>query len=156
MLSENYNKEAVAKIQGVKDYDNYCQKLEASPHGAIHSAIGGEMVPKPSPNDPILFVHQTQIYRLWSLWQQEVPETRIMEFAGYRTQDQFDGTKPPAASLDVTLLMNGFADDLKVRDMMKHSELASLLLILGTGLESLGEGVDRRLCSPAVLVLAGI
>ncbi|KAF5240380.1 hypothetical protein FANTH_9640 [Fusarium anthophilum] len=118
MLSENYNKEAVAKVQAVKDYDNYRQRLEAGPHGAIHSAMGGDMVPNTSPNDPIFFLHHTQIDRLWYLWQQEDPKTRTMEFAGYKTQDQFDGTKPPPASLDDTLLMNGLADDLKVKDLM--------------------------------------
>ncbi|RBQ81485.1 hypothetical protein FVER14953_20236 [Fusarium verticillioides] len=41
-----------------------------------------------------------------------------MEFAGYKTQDQFDGTKPPPASLEDTFLMNGLADDLKVKDLM--------------------------------------
>ncbi|KAF5609119.1 Tyrosinase [Fusarium pseudoanthophilum] len=104
MLSENYNKEAVAKVQAVKDYDHYRQKLEAGPHGAIHN--------------PIFFLHHTQIDRLWSLWQEEDPKARTMEFAGYKTQDQFDGTKPLPASLEDTLLMNGLADDMKVKDLM--------------------------------------
>ncbi|KAF4429629.1 Tyrosinase [Fusarium acutatum] len=125
MLSKNYNKEAVAKVQEVKDYDHYRQKLEAGPHGAIHSAIGGDMIPNTSPNDPIFFLHHTQIDRLWSLWQEEEPKTRTMEFAGYKTQDHFDGTKPPPASLDDTLLMNGLADGLKVKDLM--STQSSLL-----------------------------
>ncbi|CZR41691.1 uncharacterized protein FPRO_11281 [Fusarium proliferatum ET1] len=118
MLSENYNKEAVAKVQEVKDYDHYRQKLESGPHGAIHSAIGGDMIPNTSPNDPIFFLHHAQIDRLWSLWQQEDPKTRTMEFAGYKTQDQFDGTKPEPASLDDMLLMHGLADDLKFKDLM--------------------------------------
>ncbi|KAF5597589.1 Tyrosinase [Fusarium subglutinans] len=118
MLSEKYNKEAVAKVQAVKDYDIYRQRLEAGPHGAIHSAMGGDMVPNTSPNDPIFFFHHTQIDRLWYLWQQEDPKTRTMEFAGYKTQDQFDETKPPPASLDDILLMNGLADDLKVKDLI--------------------------------------
>ncbi|KAF5632290.1 Tyrosinase [Fusarium tjaetaba] len=87
MLSENYHKEAVAKVQAVKDYDQYRQELEAGPHGAIHSAIGGDMVSNTSPNDPIFFLYHTQIDRLWSLWQQEDPKTRTIEFAGYKTQD---------------------------------------------------------------------
>jgi tyrosinase len=69
-------------------------------------------------SDPIFFLHHTQIDRLWYLWQQGDPETRTMEFAGYKTQDHFDGTKPPPASLEDTLLMNGLADDLKVKDLM--------------------------------------
>ncbi|KAF5549084.1 Tyrosinase [Fusarium mexicanum] len=57
------------------------------------------------------------IDRLWYFWQQEDPKTRTLEFAGYKTQNQFDGTKPRPASLDDTLLMN-VADDLKVKDLM--------------------------------------
>ncbi|EMT74076.1 Tyrosinase [Fusarium odoratissimum] len=119
MLSDAYTKEAVAKVQEIKGYDEYRQKLEGGPHGAIHSAIGGDMIPNTSPNDPIFFLHHAQIYRLWSLWQEEDPKTRSMEFTGFKTQDQFDGTKPPPASLDDTLLMKGLADDLKVKDLMR-------------------------------------
>jgi tyrosinase len=53
MFSDNYTKEAVNKIQEVKSYDEYRQQLEAGPHGAIHSAMGGDMIPNTSPNGTI-------------------------------------------------------------------------------------------------------
>jgi tyrosinase len=137
MLSENYNKEAVDKVQKIDNYNHYRYDLEGGPHGAIHSAIGGDMGPNTSPNgkiippstlhrssdtadisDPIFFLHHAQIDRLWWLWQEESPKTRYTEFSGYKTPDQFDGTTPPPASLDDILLMNGLAQDLKVKDLM--------------------------------------
>ncbi|CEF88219.1 hypothetical protein SNK03_012974 [Fusarium graminearum] len=118
MISDAYSPEAVKKVQAVEKYDDYRYTLEGGPHGAIHSAIGADMIPNTSPNDPIFFLHHTQIDRLWSLWQQENPKVRLADFAGDKTQDQFDGTKPPRASLDDVLLMKGLADDLKVKDMM--------------------------------------
>lgn len=68
--------------------------------------------------DPIFFLHHTQIDHLWWLWQEKNPKTRHTDFSGIKTEDQFDGTKPPPASLDDVLLMMGLADDLKVKDMM--------------------------------------
>ncbi|KAG8670411.1 hypothetical protein FPOAC2_09773 [Fusarium poae] len=118
MFSDAYTPETVKKVQAVDNYDEYRYTLEGGPHGAIHSSIGGDMVPNTSPSDPLFFLHHTQIDRLWSLWQQEDPKVRLIEFAGDKTQDQFDGTKPPRASLDDTLLMMDLADDLKVKDMM--------------------------------------
>ncbi|KAH7252774.1 hypothetical protein BKA59DRAFT_492592 [Fusarium tricinctum] len=104
MFSDNYTKEAVNKIQEVKSYDEYRQQLEAGPHGAIHSAMGGDMIPNTSPNGTIT--------------PEKNPKTRHTDFSGIKTEDQFDGTKPPPASLDDILLMLGLAGDLKVKDMM--------------------------------------
>ncbi|KAM0228723.1 hypothetical protein ACHAP5_011861 [Fusarium lateritium] len=118
MLSSTYTKEAVKKVQDVKNYNEYRKALEGGPHGAIHSALGGDMVPNTSPNDPIFFLHHTKIDRLWWLWQEQNPKTRHTEFAGFKTQDQFDGTTPPPASLNDILLMEGLAGDLKVKDLM--------------------------------------
>lgn len=63
MFSDNYTKEAVNKIQEVKSYDEYRQQLEAGPHGAIHSAIGSDMIPNTSPNGKITPVLDSLIDR---------------------------------------------------------------------------------------------
>ncbi|KAM0323832.1 hypothetical protein ACHAPQ_008542 [Fusarium lateritium] len=108
MLSSGNTKEAVKKVQDVKSYDEYRKALDGGPHGAIHSALGGDMVPT------LLLM----IDHLWWLWQEQNPKTRHTEFAGFKTQDQFDGTTPPPASLNDILLMEGLAGDLKVKDLM--------------------------------------
>ena len=60
MFSTQYTPKAVKKIQAIKHYDDYRQKLERGPHGAIHSAIGGDMIPNSSPNGKLLFTAEIQ------------------------------------------------------------------------------------------------
>ncbi|KAJ1950064.1 hypothetical protein EC988_004529 [Linderina pennispora] len=43
--------------------------IEYSLHGAIHLAVGGDMVQMHSPNDFIFWLHHANIDRLWSVWQ---------------------------------------------------------------------------------------
>lgn len=50
MISDAYSPEAVKKVQAVEKYDDYRYTLEGGPHGAIHSAIGADMIPNTSPN----------------------------------------------------------------------------------------------------------
>ena len=38
-------------------------------HNAVHVWIGGQMQTSSSPNDPVFFLHHTNIDRLWSQWQ---------------------------------------------------------------------------------------
>ena len=50
MLASAYTPEALNTIQQLSDYDSYRNRLEGGPHGALHSAIGGDMSPSTSPN----------------------------------------------------------------------------------------------------------
>ncbi|KAG4425556.1 hypothetical protein IFR04_001253 [Cadophora malorum] len=124
MLGEYYSPEVVDGGQKLGNYSAYRYQLEGTPHGAIHAMMGGDMGPSTSPNDPIFFLHHTQVDRLWWLWQQQDPEKRNYEYSGIRTQDQFDGVTPPEAELDDWLPMRGLAADLQVKDLMvTESEL---------------------------------
>ncbi|KAL7619911.1 hypothetical protein AAE478_010458 [Parahypoxylon ruwenzoriense] len=118
MLGEYYSPEALATVQVIPDYNQYRIKLEGTPHGAIHSAVGGDLSPSTSPNDPIFFLHHTQIDRLWYLWQQEDPENRTMAFSGIKILVTTDNPTPPQATLDDIMAMNGIAEDISVRDAM--------------------------------------
>ncbi|TIC90617.1 Tyrosinase ustQ [Colletotrichum higginsianum] len=118
MFAGAYTPEAVQVINNLTAYDNFRIGLENGPHGAIHSSIGGDMSPSTSPNDPIFFLHHGQIDRLWALWQNEQLENRTLDYSGIRTQDQFDGTTPPAASLEDIMPMYGLADDVAVKEYM--------------------------------------
>lgn len=54
MLALFYTPEAVKKIQQITNYNDYRIDLEGGPHGALHSAIGGDMTPSTSPNGELL------------------------------------------------------------------------------------------------------
>ncbi|KAF3063763.1 Tyrosinase [Daldinia childiae] len=124
MFSEAYTPEAIAKINAFSDYDNFHNELEGGPHGAIHSSVAGDMMPATSPNDPLFFLHHTQIDRLWYLWQQGDPEIRTNAYGGIKTQSNPGEPTPPQATLDDIMPMLNIAKDIPVRDIMStQSEL---------------------------------
>lgn len=43
-------------------------ELESVPHGAVHSAVGGDMWSGSSPLDPIFWLHHCNVDRLWESW----------------------------------------------------------------------------------------
>ena len=50
MLSNYYTNTVIEEINALDNYPNFRLRLEGGPHGAIHSAIGGDMSPATSPN----------------------------------------------------------------------------------------------------------
>lgn len=50
MFGDSYSPETIARIHNLSTYDEYRINLEKTPHGAIHSAVGGDMSPATSPN----------------------------------------------------------------------------------------------------------
>ena len=144
MLAGSYTQAVVAEVAAQDNYADFRYKLEGGPHGAIHSAVGGDMSPATSPNgmpphsrspsrmrveerhrwltlspkDPIFFLHHAQIDRLWSQWQQQKPETRTTAFGGPKTNHK----EPGEASLDDVMPYLGLIPDVKVSEVMStHS-----------------------------------
>ncbi|KAI0490216.1 Di-copper centre-containing protein [Xylaria cf. heliscus] len=115
MLGRYYTSQVIDVIESLGDYNSFRIMLESGPHGAIHSAVGGDLSPNTSPNDPLFFLHHSQIDRLWYLWQQQDPETRNSDFNGSKTQDY---ENPGEATLEDVLAMMGLAPDVKVKDVM--------------------------------------
>lgn len=50
MFGPHYTSVIVDEIMAVDDYPDFRYQLEGNPHGAIHSAVGGDMSPATSPN----------------------------------------------------------------------------------------------------------
>jgi hypothetical protein len=40
----------------------------------VHRWIGGDMLSMTSPNDPIFFLHHSNVDRIWAKWQLEHPD----------------------------------------------------------------------------------
>ncbi|KAK8118267.1 uncharacterized protein PG998_006548 [Apiospora kogelbergensis] len=114
MLADAYTPDVVADVAAQARYQDFRYKLEGGPHGAIHSAVGGDMSPATSPNDPIFFLHHAQIDRLWTLWQQENPAVRTTEFGGPKTQN----AEPGEASLEDVMPYLGLVPDIRVSEVM--------------------------------------
>jgi len=64
------------------DYRTFNLALEDGAHRAIPAFIQGEFGSFTSPNDPIFFLHHTQLDRLWWKWQQIDPQRRLMDYHG--------------------------------------------------------------------------
>lgn len=47
--------------------------LDINLHNRVHVWIGGSMTPSSSPNDPVFFLHHSNIDRLWALWWSDDP-----------------------------------------------------------------------------------
>jgi tyrosinase len=50
MFGSHYTTQVVDGIQTLADYKSYRPELEGNPHGAVHTGIGGDMIPPTSPN----------------------------------------------------------------------------------------------------------
>lgn len=98
----------------------FWRALEDGPHGAIHNAIAGDMIPATSPNDPLFFVHHAQVDRLWWLWQQADPDARAADFGGNRdpVADPAAADGAVQATLADPLVFLGLGDDVTVEAVM--------------------------------------
>ncbi|PVH90604.1 Di-copper centre-containing protein [Periconia macrospinosa] len=117
MRGSAYSAEQIQIISEKNNYSDYRLYLESIPHGSIHSAVGGEkgdMRPSSSPNEPLFFMHHTQIDRLWYLWQQSNPELREKDIKDQKFNPD-DGT---IATLEDIMPFMGLAADIKISEIM--------------------------------------
>ncbi|CVK94751.1 related to monophenol monooxygenase (tyrosinase) [Fusarium mangiferae] len=115
---DSYSPQAVSKIiSDSKNFTKFTRDLENGPHGAIHQAIGGDMVPSTSPNDPVFFLHHAQIDRLWWVWQQQNPKKRNSDFSGIRILAS-GVTDKKLSSLKDKMPMLGLGPDRQVSELM--------------------------------------
>jgi len=111
--------EALEAVLLEPDYESFNLKLEEGPHNAIPRAIRGDFFRVTAPNDPVFFLHHTQLDRMWWMWQQRDTRQRLWQY-----------TSKPADNLTEGLLLedkfhfHGFAPDRKVSEVMStESEL---------------------------------
>ncbi|KAJ1344000.1 hypothetical protein BSLG_001480 [Batrachochytrium salamandrivorans] len=118
MLGALYSPAELATIfSTTTDYDSFRQTIEDNPHNAIHAAVGGEMdEPTTSANDPIFFLHHTNIDRMWWIWQKSKPE-HMRAYGGNRSPDS------PAkyATLKDHINMWGMGEDFRVEQVLDIS-----------------------------------
>lgn len=52
-----------------KTFGEAAKAIELTPHGTVHNNIGGDMLSMYSPNEPLFYLHHTNIDRIWDAWQ---------------------------------------------------------------------------------------
>ncbi|GAB1522034.1 tyrosinase [Rhizoctonia solani] len=109
----NWTSAVVKRIMDYPDYINFWNNTERIPHDHIHRAIGGDIRRQYSPNEPLFFVHHSQVDRLWTLWQGR-NETRIWDYGGNTVQNVTTNT----ATLGDPMRFLGLAEDRPVESLM--------------------------------------
>ncbi|KAM7211737.1 hypothetical protein V8F06_012870 [Rhypophila decipiens] len=128
LFGHRYTPQIVAEVLATdSSYDAFREALEGGPHQAVHFGIAigngrgriGDMVPSSSPNDPIFFLHHTQVDRLWWIWQQ-ADESRTNAYDGFHRlpPNAPEGEQGPPVTLNDILAMRDLAPDAKVLDVM--------------------------------------
>ncbi|KAG8730753.1 hypothetical protein FRC11_005883 [Ceratobasidium sp. 423] len=103
-------------VDGIMKYDTYLDfwnNTERHPHDNLHRTVSGDLKRQYSPNDPLFFIHHSQVDRLWTLWQGR-NETRLQDYAGNTIQNMTANI----ASLGDGLFTLGFAPQREVESVM--------------------------------------
>ena len=85
------------------DYLELRDLSEGDHHNLVHRWVGGNMLQRSSPNDPVFFMHHAAIDRMWTIWQEKNPGlpayVNISGLAGHGLNDNmifnFAGETPP-------------------------------------------------------------
>lgn len=96
--------EALENVLHQDQYGEFNLKLEEGPHNAIPRAIRGDFLRVTAPNDPVFFLHHTQLDRLWWQWQTR----HSSSLRGSREDDW----------VNEQFLFEGFAQDVKMSEVM--------------------------------------
>ncbi|KAF4615860.1 hypothetical protein G7Y89_g15255 [Cudoniella acicularis] len=111
--------EALEAILQQPDYESFNSRLENGPHDSLPHSVRGDFSRETAPNDPVFYLHHTQLDRMWWMWQQRDPQQRVWQYGG--------SSKDNSAieySLDDVFKFGGFAPDKKVLEIMStESEL---------------------------------
>ncbi|WYZ44479.1 hypothetical protein EsH8_VII_000915 [Colletotrichum jinshuiense] len=81
-IHDRISPEYVEQTLAATDYNSFFKKFEAGAHNAIPMFIRGEWLNFTATNDPLFFLHHTQVDRLWWLWQNQDLENRTKEYFG--------------------------------------------------------------------------
>ncbi|KAL6704152.1 hypothetical protein ACN47E_008712 [Coniothyrium glycines] len=99
------------------DYYDFLVKLEAGPHLAIPKAVMGDFALFTSPNDPVFFLHHSNLDRLWWRWEQHNLTQRRNAYGG-----DFVAKGKRRASVEDLVSLGGLAPDVRVGDLLDLRE----------------------------------
>jgi len=76
-VTSKLHPDRLQEIFGHQDFESFTHLLENGVHLAIPTFVRGDFLSFTAPNDPVFFLHHTQLDRLWWKWQRINPETRL-------------------------------------------------------------------------------
>jgi len=116
---------AIDKVLAQPYYLEFLVDLEDQTHNAIPQFIKGDFYTQTAPNDPIFFLHHTQVDRLWWMWQQQDIEAHATQYEGYGENTRvYKNVTHSSASLDDWMIMGGLGDPVQVKNLLStQSEL---------------------------------
>ncbi|RDW79812.1 hypothetical protein BP6252_04450 [Coleophoma cylindrospora] len=114
LFGEQFKPFEMGRLITAQTYDHFREMIEWTVHNAMHWGVRGDFGQDSAANDPLFWLHHTQLDRLWWLWQQENPGKRLVEYAG----QGFNTTTSGPASMKDTLNYTGVGDNFKVFQAM--------------------------------------
>ncbi|KAL9119187.1 MAG: hypothetical protein Q9187_004258 [Circinaria calcarea] len=105
---------ALEKVLGASTYEEFNLALETGPHLSIPFSIHGDFSVPTAPQDPVFFLHHTQLDRLWWKWQQGDLAKRLEDYTGRAV---FNSTEK-VAGLGDSLSYGNLGPSVKVSEIM--------------------------------------
>ncbi|KAK5988388.1 Tyrosinase ustQ [Cladobotryum mycophilum] len=111
--------EKVNTILKHNTYRDFFMQLEKNSHDAIPQFIRGDFIIFTAPNDPVFYLHHTQLDRLWWTWQERNPASRMSDFQGPKENTKFsEAAINSTSSLEDWMKFGDFGKPLKVKQVM--------------------------------------
>lgn len=121
-LQRNVSAQAIESLLEETSFEQFFESFERGSHQVIPQFVHGDFMTYTAPNDPVFFLHHTQVDRIWWLWQQRDAPSRFHEIQGAKFGPSmgFHDSKSANdnASLDNLLPMGGLGIDRTVREVM--------------------------------------
>ncbi|KAI8895488.1 hypothetical protein BC833DRAFT_601076 [Globomyces pollinis-pini] len=123
-LGSLYSAVILERYLSIDNYNGFRIALESIPHNLFHQAIGGDMAnPITAVNDPVFFLHHSNIDRLWWKWQKRNPMV-ANTYSGSLVSGGIDN----GANLNNSMRFYGLDDDYLVKDVLDTTENSLLYL----------------------------
>ncbi|KAK2807781.1 hypothetical protein FQN50_005323 [Emmonsiellopsis sp. PD_5] len=106
------NPAALEKVMAATTYEDFFLALEMGPHDIIPTGIRGDFTSFTAPNDPIFYLHHSQLDRVWWLWQLRDKTDRVKSYGGIADSSGRNVT------LSDILPLAGLEKDIAVADVM--------------------------------------
>ncbi|KAJ3485641.1 hypothetical protein NLG97_g6771 [Lecanicillium saksenae] len=125
-LQSRVSQQAVENILVQDSYASFFTSLEDHVHNAIPQFVRGDFLLQTAPNDPVFYLHHTQIDRLWWIWQQKNNASHLWQYEGPLSNSRFTTEgQQGSANLSDLLTLGEYGKTVKVQDVIstRHGEL---------------------------------